>query len=67
MSDGLGLALSRAAPGVGRLTDKAMKGAGEMGLVTHAALGCDGTERLGRREHQALGHLDAAAEQVFAG
>lgn len=38
-----------------------------MRLVTHAALGCDSTERLGRREHQVLGHLDAAAEQVFAG
>ena len=37
-----------------------------MRLITHAAPGCDCAERLGRRQHQALGDLDAPAQHILA-
>ena len=57
-------AKSRAAPRVRRLTDDAIKGAREVRLIAHAAVESNRAERLGRRQHQSLGHFDAPAHHI---
>jgi hypothetical protein len=54
----------RTAPLMGGFSNDAPEPATEMRLIAHAAAQGNGTERVTRRQHQALSHFDAPAHEI---